>query len=238
MKRLLVLALLLAACAPVTVPVAVPPAATSTIPPTAVLPTSVPPTEIFTPIPASTATPDLSSASFIDLDNDGKTVAYDFTEHLCEAHWTNSVDPKGVPCPGDLANNSKGYVGLLSGSDLGLDASLPMILAFPAYDNAGGIFGRYPKFTVGPDDEFRVSLTCRSHSNCYISFSLGYYDANGKYQEPFPIEYIRPTVEPPQNYVMSLKALAGQTVQFNLVVRAEGFPTEAWALLIQPRILR
>jgi hypothetical protein len=113
-----------------------------------------------------------------------------------------------------------------------------MILAFPAYDNAGGIFGRYPKFTVGANDEFRVSLTCRSNSNCFISFSLGYYTADGKYLEPFPIEYIRPTVEPPQNYVMSLKALAGQTVQFNLVVRAEGFPTEAWALLIQPRILR
>ena len=236
MKRLLLLALLLAACTPVSVQVPVPPA--ETVPPTSAPPTSVPPTEVFTPVPTFTSTPDLSSASYIDLENDGKTVAYDFTEHLCEAHWTNSVDPKGVPCPGDLSNVSKGYVGLLSGSDAGLDAGLPMILAFPAYDNAGGIFGRFPKFTIGPNDEFRVSLTCRSNSNCYISFSLGYYTANGKYQEPFPIEYIRITAEPPQNYVMSLKALAGQTVEFNLVVRAEGFPTEAWALLIQPRILR
>ena len=234
MKHLLLLALLLAACAPVQVPV--PPS--TTVPPTSAPATIAPPTETVAPTPASTATPDLSSASFIDLDNDGKTVAYDFTEHLCEAHWTNSVDPKGVPCPGDLNSVSKGYVGLLSGSDAGLDAGLPMILAFPAYDNAGGIFGRYPKFTVGPNDEFRVSLTCRSNSNCFISFSLGYYTADGKYQEPFPIEYIRITAEPPQNYVMSLKALAGQTVSFNLVVRAEGFPTEAWALLIQPRILR
>ena len=238
MKRLLLLALLFAACAPVTVPVAVPPDTTTTNPPTADLATAIPPTEIFTPIPAFTATPDLSSVSYIDLDNDGKTVAYDFTEHLCEARWNNSVDRKGLPCPGDLNNVGKGYVGLLSGSDAGLDASLPMILAFPAYDNAGGIFGRFPKFTVGPNDEFRVSLTCRSNSNCFVSFSLGYYTADGKYQEPFPIEYIRITAEPPQNYVMSLKALAGQTVEFNLVVRAEGFPTEAWALLIQPRILR
>lgn len=234
MKRLILFALLLTACAPVQVPVP----SDTTIPPTSVPPTSVPATEVFAPLPEFTATPDLSSASFIDLDNDGKTVVYDFTEHLCEARWTNSVDPKGLPCPGDLNNTGKGYVGLLSGSDAGLDANLAMILAFPAYDNAGGIFGRYPKYTVGANDEFRISLTCRSNSNCYISFSLGFYTADGKYQEPFPLEYIRQTVEPPQNLVISLKQLAGQTVQFNLVVRAEGFPTEAWALLIQPRILR
>ena len=230
MKRLLLLAVFLTACAPVQVPV---PPVTQ-----AVQPTSVSPTAILAPVPTSSETPDLSSASFIDLSNDGKTLAYDFTEHLCEAHWTNSVDPNGLPCPGDFNNVGKGYVGLLSGSDAGLDLALPMILAFPAYENAGGIFGRYPKFTVETDDEFRVSLSCRSNSNCYITFNLGYYDANGKYQEPFPAEFYRPTVEPPQNLVYSLKGLAGQTVEFVLVVRAEGFPTEAWALLIQPRILR
>ncbi|MBV6395576.1 MAG: hypothetical protein HFACDABA_01154 [Anaerolineales bacterium] len=235
MRRLFFLtALFLAACAPVQV--AVPP---ETATPIAVVPpTFAPPTVAPTSPPAATATAELTNASYIDLDNDGKTVVYDFTEHLCEARWTNNTDPKGLPCPGDLNNIGKGYIGLLSGSDIGLDAGLPMLLAFPAYDNVYGLFGRYPKFTVGANDEFRVSLACRSNSKCFISFAIGYYDSNGKYQEPFPTEYYRPDVEPPLTYVWPLGSLAGQTVEFSLAIRAEDFPAEAWALLIQPRILR
>lgn len=238
MKRLALFALLLTACVSIQVPV---PPATGVPPtsaPSALAPPTDAPTDAPTSIPAFTDTPEPTSASYINLDNDGKTVVYDFTERLCEARWTNNTDPKGLPCPGDLNNVGQGYIGLISGSDAGLDAGLPMILAFPAYDKTYGIFGRYPKFTVGANDEFRVSLTCRSGAQCFISFALGYYDAGGKYQEPFPAEYYRPDIEPPINYAWSLSSLAGQTVEFSLVVRAEGSPTEAWALLIQPRILR
>lgn len=238
MKHALVFVFLfLTACAPVQV--AVPP--DTAIPPTAVPATSVPPTEIFTPIPAATATSGTSSASYIDLDNDGKTVAHDFTQHLCEAAWMNGA-VKDLPCPGDLNELTQGYTGLLSGSDQGLDPGFAMILNYPAGygsgDGSGAIFGRFPKFTVGPNDEFRTSLACRNGADCFVNFTLGYYDANGKYQEPFPTEHYKYGVEPPLNYVWSLSSLAGQTVEFVLAVRNEGTQSQAWALWIYPRILR
>lgn len=222
----LILLVLLTACG-VSTPVPVSPS-----------PTPIPPTEAFTPIPTFTSAPQPTPTPLFQLGDDGKTVVFDFTARLCEAKWVNSVNPQPLPCPGDLSNVGKGYIGLLSGSDQGLDVNFPMILAFPAYDNAGGLFGRYPKFTVGPNDEFRASLTCRSNTPCFVSYALGYYDANGKYYEPFPIEYYKYDVEPPINYVWPLSQLAGQTVEFVLTVRNEGDALQAWALWISPRVLR
>lgn len=212
-----------------------------------VAPTAAPPTETlapqptatFTPTPTFTDTPAPTSTPSIQINNDGKTVVFDFTAQLCEAKWVNSVNPQPLPCPGDLNNVGKGYIGLLSGSDQGLALDFPMILSFPAYDNALGLFGRYPKFTVGANDEFRATLTCRSNAACFISFALGYYDANGKYHEPFPMEYYKYGVEPPINYVWPIGELAGQTVEFVLAVRNEkGDPLQAWGLWISPRIVR
>ena len=200
-----------------------------------------PPTATFTPIPTFTETPAPTSTPLFQFNDNGKSVVLDFTAQLCEAKWVNSVNPQPLPCPGDLNNVGKGYIGLLSGSDQGLDLNFPMIQAFPAYDNAGGLFGRYPKFTVGANDEFRASLTCRSgHPNCQVEFVLGYYDANGKYHESFPINYYRFGVEPPINYVQPLNSLSGQTVEFVLTVRSmfQSDPLEAWALWISPRIVR
>ncbi len=232
MKRmpLLYLIFLLAACAPA--PTVNP---TSTTMP----PTPLPPTVAFTPIPTFTEAPPPTATPTFDLNNDGLTIAYDFTAHLCEANWMNSIK-KGLPCPGDLNNPAEGYVGLLSGSDQGFASDFAMILTRPAYPSGGGIFGRFPKFQVGPNDEFRASLSCRSNSGCEVEFTLAYYDANGKYQEPFPTQVYRQGVEPPINFILPLNSLSGQSVEFVLVVRAkfQSDPTAAWALWISPRILR
>lgn len=229
---LLVIFTLLTACGAVEQSAPLPPVATTVAPPAT--------RQVFTPIPTFTAAPQPTAMSVFQLENNGKSVVFDFTSRVCEAKWVNSVDTKALPCPGDLNNPTSGYVGLLSGSDQGLDAGFAMILNMPASNNAGGIFGRFPKFQVGPNDEFRASLACRTNSNCEVEFALGYYDANGKYQEAFPIQYYRQGVEPPINYVQPLNSLAGQTVEFVLVVRAKYLsdPMAAWALWISPRILQ
>lgn len=202
--------------------------------------TPMPPTEAFTPIPTFTSAPQPTPTPLFQLNDDGKTVVYDFTSRVCEAKWVNSVDPKALPCPGDINNPGYGYVGLLSGSDQGLDAGFAMILTMPASQNAGGIFGRFPKFQVGPNDEFRTSLACRSNSACEVEFTLAYYDANGKYQENYPIITYRQGVDSPINSVWSLSGLSGQTVEFVLAVRAkyQSDPNAAWGLWISPRIVR
>jgi len=203
--------------------------------------TSAPPAtrQVFTPIPTFTAAPQPTATPHFQLNDNGRTVVFDFTMRLCEATWMNSVK-SDLPCPGDINNPYNGYVGLLSGIDQGLDVDFPMILMMPASRDAGGIFGRYPKFQVDPNDEFRASLVCRTNSNCNVEFTLAYYDANGKYQEIFPIEYYRQAAGPPINIVWPLNGLDGQTVEFVLVVRAayQSDPLAAWALWISPRIVR
>jgi len=234
MKRVILLSVLLvlAACTPA-----------PTVAPTAanLPPTSAPPTVAFTAIPTFTPAPIPTTTPLFQMGNDGKSVAYDFTAHLCEANWMTGVK-KDLPCPGDLNNPELGYVGLLGGNDQGLAADFPLIVTFPAYDaySGRGLFGRFPPFTVGPNDEFRTAFTCRSGYRCEVEFTLGYYDANGKYQEPFPLNYYRFGVEPPINYVQPLGSLSGQTVEFVLVIRAayQSDPSVAWGLWISPRILR
>lgn len=231
-KLAFVLLLLLTACGAQS-PALVPPSATTTTPEILPIIETFTPIATFTPLPQPTRTP------LFQLNDNGKTVVYDFTAHVCEATWSNSIK-RGLPCPGDINNPVSGYVGLLSGSDQSFPADFPMLLTFPAYERSGGLFGRFPKFQVGPDDEFRASLACRANSNCEVEFALGYYDANGKYQETFPVQYYRQGVEPPINYIQSLASLGDQTVEFVLVVRAkyQSDPTAAWALWISPRILR
>jgi hypothetical protein len=226
MKRVLLLSvfLLLSACT----------AAPTAAPTIVVLPPTSAPTAAFTAIPTFTPAP--APTSIFQFGNDGKTVAYDFTSHLCEANWMTGSQ-KNLPCPGDLDNPSPGYVGLLSGSDQGLAADFPMILMNPI---TGGLFGRFPSFTVGSNEEFRTTFTCRSGYRCEMEFTLGYYDSRGKYQEPFPINYYRFGVEPPINYIQPLGSLSGQTVDFVLVVRPmyQSDPAQAWGLWLSPRILR
>lgn len=216
-----VLLLFLTACGAMEQSAPLQPVATTAAP----LPTR----QVFTESPQPTATP-----PFL-LNDNGRTVVYDFTAHLCEADWMNGVK-RGLPCPGDINNPGEGYVGLLSGSDQGLNPDFPLILMNPS---TGALFGRFPKFQVGTNDDFRASLACRSNFHCAVEFTLAYYDAGGKYQEPFAkIPYRQG--EPPVNVTLSLSGLAGQTVEFVLVVRPtfQSDPAAAWALWISPRILR
>ena len=171
------------------------------------------------------------------FDDGQRSVAYDFTAHLCDAKWLNSADPKSLPCPGSLDNSAKGYIGLLSGIEQGLASDFVMILAKPANDGAGGIFGRYPAFQVLAADEFRASLTCRTNLPCAVEFSLGYYDENGEYVEPYPAVSYHGSGDV-INFVLPLHGLANKTVEFVLVVRNIGDPASAWALWVAPRIVR
>jgi hypothetical protein len=221
MTHFLAFALLLSACAPTLAA----PTATAA-PPTA--------TTAFTPIPTLTEAPQPTSTPLFDLRNNNMTVAYDFTAHLCEATWMNGTQ-KNLPCPGDLNNTASGYVGLLSGSDQGLDPSFPLLMMFPN----GGLFGRFPPFKVGPADEFRTSFTCRSGYACDMEFGLAYYDSNGKYYELFNAVHYRQG-DPSNNFSFPLSALNGQTVSLVLLVRPtyQSDYNAAWGLWISPRILR
>jgi hypothetical protein len=229
-----ILVLSLSACLP-----AVSPPTATAIPPTTAPPTStsVPPTETpaaptFTAIPTLTEAPTPTATPPFDLNDGNKAVVLDFTARLCEAIWMNGVET-GLPCPGDLNDVSRGYVGLLSGSDQSLPADFALVMMYPS----PAIFGRYPKFRVGPFDAFKVTLACRSDIPCDFEFQLAYYDANGQYKDPYPpVAYKQG--DPPLNYVNQLNGLGGKTVELVLAIRSYGDPAAGWALLIAPRVLR
>ena len=229
----LLLGLLLIGCTPAaSTPTNELVAATASITETATQPLSTP-----TPPPsetvASSPSPD-PDFSLIGLPTEEKgTLAFDFVERMCEAQWSN----RGLelPCPGNDTQSSAGYVMQLDGESQGLPSNINVLLAYTPQNKYETISSKYPSFTVQKGDRFRTVLTCRVHSFCDVEFVLDFSSDKGsaglthwRYlftDEPIVIDY-------------PLDAIAGETVQFDLAVRARGNPTEAYAVWIAPHIYR
>ena len=124
--------------------------------------------------------------------------------------------------------------------------SAEALLTIPA-DNSndyGGIFGRYPPFTVQHGDSLRAVLTCQQHGDpCDVSFDVMYFDSAGVFHEfpgygppPFDVNDASGA-----NHIflnLPLAALADQTVAILLGVRDEGDALSGRALWIRPYIWR
>jgi hypothetical protein len=184
-------------------------------------------TETVTPI----STPDFSLIG-LPTEEDG-TLVFDFVEQMCNAEWyTRGQD---LPCPGDDSQSSAGYVMQLDGESQGFSSDINVLLAYTPQKNYETISSKYPAFTVQKGDRFRTVLACKEHTFCDVEFVLDFSNEKGsaglthwKYifsDEPIVIDY-------------PLDALAGQTVQFTLAVRARGNPVEAYAVWIAPHIYR
>jgi hypothetical protein len=188
-------------------------------------PTSIP-TETAIAIPTS----DFSQIG-LPAEAQGELV-FDFVEQMCDAEWyTRGVD---LPCPGDT-QSSAGYVMKLDAAEQGLSSDMNILLAYTPQENYETIFSKYPAFTVQEGDRFRAVLACKEHTFCDVEFVLDFSNEKGsaglknwRYlftDEPTVVDY-------------PLDALAGETVQFHLNVRARGNPVEAYAVWIAPHIYR
>ena len=194
--------------------------------------TSIPTkTATATPTVTSTSTPDLSLVG-LPAEKDG-TLVFDFVEQMCNAEWyTRGQD---LPCPGDSSQSSAGYVTQLDGEAQGLPSNINVLLAYTPQQNYETISSKYPAFTVQKGDRFRTVLACKEHTFCDVEFVLDFSNEKGsaglthwRYiftDEPIVVDY-------------PLDAIAGQTVQFTLAVRARGNPVEAYAVWIAPHIYR
>jgi len=161
--------------------------------------------------------------------------ALDFAADLCAAQWTNNG--KDLPCPGlDVNSSPDGYVGLYDPALLNFKPGIQVILAYPAQNDYQGIFGRYPEYSVQPGDQFYTHLGCLPVVPCDVRFSLGYYDAAGSYHDDLAYWNFRGG-NPIEEAFINLESLAGQSVQFVLVVRPNSGRSSAYALWIGPVIL-
>ena len=160
-------------------------------------------------------------------------MAFDFVTQMCSAQWFNRGQQ--LPCPGNDAQQSAGYVMSLNGEIQELPSNLSLLLTFPPADHFGTIYSKYPAFTVKEGDRFRAVLACRAHTFCDVKFGLEYYDAQGRTGLKH-WSYL--FADPPIVVDYSLDGIAGKTVQFSLTAFANGNPTGASAVWIAPHIYR
>jgi hypothetical protein len=121
----------------------------------------------------------------------------------------------------------------LNGATQGMPSNMNILMAYTPQEKYETIYGEYPAMTVQEGDRFRAVLQCRDHSFCDVEFVLNFSDERGsaglknwRYlftDDPIVVDY-------------PLDALAGQTVQFTLAVRARGNPVEAYAVWVAPHI--
>ncbi len=229
---LLLLGLFLTGCAPVTTQAL----QTAPSPTEAVVRPVAQPTAEPTSVPTATATatfapiPDFTLVG-LPAEEDGELL-FDFVGQMCNAEW--STRGQDLPCPGDT-QSSAGYVMKLDAEKQGLPADTKILLAYTPQEKYETIYGEYPAVTVQKGDRFRAALACKEHTFCDVEFVLNFSDERGsaglknwRYlftDEPIVVDY-------------PLDALAGQTVQFTLAVRARGNPVEAYAVWLAPHIYR
>lgn len=202
---------------------------------TAPQPTDPAPAPVFTAIPTLTVPPPTPTFEVAPLDDADNTV-YFFAPDVCNAKWVNSG--QDIPCPGIAEQINTGYVEFLTEATLNLPYRANALLTIPAQDgHFQDIFGAFPARKIEAADFFRAQLYCMPNAKCDVTFSLGYYDSNGKFQEPFPAWPYNYT-EFPRLINFPLDSLAGQTVQLTLIVRHNSDPAEDFAVWVEPRIFR
>ncbi len=166
-------------------------------------------------------------------------IVYDFVAQACEARWANNTTY--LPCPGDLTEIGGGYVEYndhtVTEGMIAVDA--PLLIARPGegYPHGLGLFGIYPHFTVAGGDTFRATIGCQGDSLCDVEFALEYFDANGTSRNT-DWQWQHQAGDGLKEIVVDLSALAGQTVEFTLVVRRQSDAKDHWVVWIRPRIER
>ncbi|MEK6255820.1 MAG: hypothetical protein N2C13_00705, partial [Chloroflexota bacterium] len=209
---------------------------------TAVLPTAVPTSTPQPPTPQPKSAIEIAIEAILPTPG---TVAMDFVSLACSATWSSSI--VFTACPGDPDDLDDGYVLPLLDTiiETGEIFEVPSLLTIPpqADGRYGGIFGRYPGFTVQPGDRFRAVLTCQRAPCEEVEYALDTYNANGVFQ-PFPTYLDNPLAEynhRGSDFVsidLSLEYLVGQTVDFVLVVRDQSYLQGDRYLWVAPHIYR
>jgi hypothetical protein len=176
---------------------------------------------------AQTATPTLVPGSIV----------LDFVAQLCNAKWMNGGQHLAA-CPNINSDHSGGYAVTIDPESESFAANTPVLLTTPAWNGFAAIFLRYPPLTVHTGDRFRATLRCQSYAACDVQYALEYYDGNGNFHSPF-LSWNYKAGDPAINVDIELNSLAGQPVEFVLVLRPNNnSPQQDSSLWIAPQIYR
>lgn len=207
-------------------------------------PTEVPaggePTQT-SPLPTETSEELLASATpnllVVDPPEPG-WVAYDFVAEICSATW--STNATYLPCPAQLDGEGGGYFEAVDQTIVEGDkvVEAPVLIEQPGkgYPVGIGLFAKYPPFTVYPGDTFQAVIACQGTSDCDVDFYLEYYPPGATRTVDW--KWSHQAGDGPQEVSADLSSLAGQTVEFYLVLRPEDDLKDQWVVWIQPYIRR
>jgi len=175
------------------------------------------------------------TAFWVDIKVGGPSfVAYDFTSNHCAATWETNNGSVACGVDGGIA----GYALKLTAPVMedGSTENEPGLLTVPQDKDNGFISGQYPAITVQTGDRFRTIVNCQHNTkNCNVYFRLN-YKVNGQvktlasWHEVYEGKYYPVDLD--------LSSLAGQSVNFILVVEANGPQDNDQALWLNPYIIR
>ncbi len=169
---------------------------------------------------------------------DGKGMVYNFANKACDARWSTS-ETNPLACPGKETDIDKGYVltkDKPKREDGGTENEIGLITR-PNDASDGYIQGIYPAFLVKDGDQFRATIQCEANSpKCSLKFELYYRVGNGSFVELG--EWYETYDQLWNPLEIDLSFLAGQNVQFSLVVWNDDTSEDNRGLWLNPMIYR
>jgi hypothetical protein len=170
---------------------------------------------------------------WVEIDVEG--TVYDFTANYCAfgVAWTSGAG--NLPCPGS-SGDSAGFIRKINEPvfESGYVDDEPGLQVHPQMVNDGWIRGTFPKITVTDGVSFYAIIGCYDTSDCDVRFKLNYKIDGGTEQT---LATWREVQDGNMNRVeVDLDDLAGEDVQFILLVEANGSSSNDLALWFAPRI--
>lgn len=162
------------------------------------------------------------------------TLSYDFIAKGSDAAWRNATT--NLPW-GDPDNDSSGVAVNVANVKMEDGNTYPNLLAtYPQKITDGMILGLYPAYTIQANDHLRTKVGLRY--NCgsgYVKFQIRYIEGTS---EVTVGEWLEKCEGGLSSLDINLSALVGHSVQFELVVLANGEWNSDYALWVAPRIER
>lgn len=162
------------------------------------------------------------------------TVAYDFIKQGPNAVWKNGTETLDWGDPGE---DTQGVAAEATNRTLDNGKTYPRLLAtFPEQITDGLIRGVYPTYTVKTGDHFRAILGMKD--GCEVGKVRFIFSGKSGDTEVVRGEWIETCDGKVTLVDIDLTALAGQSIQFILIVKTEGSPNQDYAYWVSPRIER
>ena len=160
---------------------------------------------------------------------------YDFSTNYCASGVTWTSGAGALPCPGSTSDNG-GWVIKNNTPTLenGYLDDEPGLIVHPQNVNDGWIRGTYPALTLTEGVSFKAIVGCDYNKNCDVRFKLNVKVDGGAEQTLATWHEVQDgTINQVE---VDLSSLAGKSVQFILLVEANGSATNDQVLWFAPRI--